>query len=112
MPGDIKGDVAVREADSRLHVLREKDSRELDRKEEVILEVGSREECFQEVGSREECIQEAVCREVEKGPEMPPDLLSGASFRTGVIEGKLANISTMTRVFFRDPRGKHISRKK
>ena len=87
---------------NRLHVLREKDSIELDRKEEVILEVGIREEVSLEV----------VCRKVEKGPEMAPEPLSGASFRTDVTEGRRANISTMTRVFFRDPRGKHISRKK
>ena len=110
MYGDIKGVVEIREGDSRLPSYREQASRQVDRQEVDNRKEDSRVLDIMEVDSRKEGSRGLACREV-KGPGADPHLRFGASFRTGVIEGKLASISTMTRVFFRDPRGKHISRK-
>ena len=97
MTGNSRGGVEMRDGTSRLHIVREEDSIE---------------EVWKEVDSREEGSQEVDCREVDRRPWTEPDLHFGANSRTDVIEGNLANSSTMTRVFFRDPMVKHNSREK
>ena len=96
MYGDIKGVVEIREGDSRLPSYREQASRQVDRQEVDNKKEDSRVLDIMEVDSRKEGSRGVDYREV-KGPGADPHRHSGASFRTGVTEGKPVNSSIMIR---------------